>query len=295
MRCGYTLDALRYSLSRPSSAVMASWPVGTYLLETDAGKVRVQDTGSNKPVLLMAPDGPCVIEHYSILISKLSSHFRVICFDMPGVGFSYPKLGYDFGLADSSKVIIAVMDALNVSRAALSFSCVNSYFALAVAKNNPERVSRLVLAQAPSIGDMRTQWVARNIPKPLRIPLLGQAVNALTEKKLSSIWYGVALPKESSCKQPFVNESLAMLHSGGCFCLASIAQGVGGVADSDLCGVEVPSTMVWGNKDWSHKSTQFESFLDHVPHCEVIQFDGCGHFPNLEQPQSFAELLTAVI
>jgi len=294
MSHGYILDGIRYILRSPSHAVIASWPDDTNLIDTDAGKIRVKDTGGNKPVIVMVPDGPCVIEHFETLISELLPHFRVICFDMPGLGFSYPGLSYNFGFEENAKIIISVMDALKIERAVLSFSCSNSFIAIAVAKNFPERVSRLVLAQTPSIHEMKNQWTKRNVPKPIQIPYIGQTINAIMSKKMASIWYDMALPKNSQHKENFVNLSLSALHSGGCFCLASIVQGVRNVDDNVINGIEVPTTMVWGNKDWSHKNTKFESFRDHVPHCEILEFDGCGHFPNLEQPRAFAALLRDV-
>lgn len=291
MSHGHILDGIRYILRHPSDKVITSWPDDTNLIDTDSGKIRVKDTGGNKPPLVMVPDGPCVIEHFEPLITELLPHFRVICFDMPGLGFSYPTLSYDFGLEKSTKIIISVLDALNIERATLSFSCVNGYVAIAVAKNFPERVSRLVLAQTPSVHTMKNQWVDHNIPKPLKIPYIGQAINAVLAKKLTSVWYDMALPKKSPHKEGFVSHSLSALHSGGCFCLASIVQGIRNVGDNELNGIEVPTTMVWGNKDWSHQNTEFESLRDHVPHCEIHEFDGCGHFPYLEKPKAFTALL----
>jgi pimeloyl-ACP methyl ester carboxylesterase len=110
-------------------------------------------------------------------------------------------------------------------------------------------------------------------------------------KKLASVWYGMALPRNSTYKESFIDHALSALHTGGCFCLASIVQGMRNVRDDALGGVEVPITMVWGNKDWSHRNTNFESLRDHAPHCEIKKFDGCGHFPYLEQPGAFAALL----
>jgi pimeloyl-ACP methyl ester carboxylesterase len=294
MSHGHILDNIRYILRRPSNKVIASWPDDTYILDTDSGKVRVKDTGGNKPALVMVPDGPCVIEHFESLISEILPHYRLICFDMPGFGFSYPKLGYDFGLEKSTKVIISVLDALKIERAMLSFSCVNSYVAISVAKNFPGRVSRLVLAQTPSIRAMKNQWVDRNIPKPVRIPYIGQAINMAMSKKFASSWYNMALPKNSPHKDEFVTRSISALHSGGCFCLASIVQGMRNVGDDELNNIEVPTTMIWGNKDGSHKNTKFESIHEHVPNCEIHEFDGCGHFPYLEKPKMFAALLRDV-
>lgn len=294
MSHGYILDGVRYGFRQPSSKIIAAWSDDTRLIDTDEGKIRVKDTGGNKPTLVMVPDGPCVIEHFESLIKMLSPHFRVVCFELPGLGFSYPNMRFDFGLEKNTKVVIAVLDTLNIDRAILSFSCVNGYVAIAVAKNYPERVSRLVLAQTPSVYVMKNQWVDRNIPKPLQIPYVGQLVNAAMSTKLSAKWFDIALPKHSPHKESFVNQASTALHSGGCFCLASIVQGMNNVADKDLNGIEVPTTMVWGNKDWSHKNTQFESIREHLPHCDLHEFDGCGHFPYLEQPRTFSALLIDV-
>ena len=294
MSHGHILDGVRHILRHPSDEVIASWPDDTYVIDTAAGKIRVKDTGGNKPSLMMVPDGPCVIEHFESLITELSPHFRVVCFDMPGLGFSYPKISYDFRLEKSTNIVVSVLDALNIERATLSFSCVNGYIAIAVAKNYPERISRIILAQTPSADEMKNQWVDRNIPKLVRIPYIGQAINVAMSKKFTLKWFDMALPKNSPHKEGFVNHALSALHSGGCFCLASIVQGMMSLTDNELNGIEIPTTMVWGNKDWSHKNTKFESLREHVPHCEIHEFDGCGHFPYLEQPKAFAALLREV-
>lgn len=291
MSHGHILDGLRYILRSTSNKMVTSWPKDTNMIDTDSGRIRVKDTGSDKPALVMVPDGPCVVEHFEPLMKDLMSDFRVICFDMPGFGFSYPKITYDFGLEKSVRTVVSVLDALRIERATLSFSCVNGYIAIALAKSYPERISRLVLAQTPSVHVMKNQWVDRNIPKPIQIPYLGQVINAALSGKLASTWYDMALPKNSTSKAGFVKLALSALQSGGCFCLASIAQGMRNVGDNELSGIDVPTTMVWGNKDWSHKNTNFESLRDHVPHCEIHEFDGCGHFPYLERPKAFAALL----
>jgi len=291
MSYGHVLDGVRYISRRPSKRAMASWSDDTNIIDTDSGKIRVKDTGGNKPALVMVPDGPCVIEHFERLITELSPHFRVVCFDMPGLGFSYPELDYDFGLEHGTRIVKSVFDALDIERATLSFSCSNSYIAISMARHYPERVSRLVLAQTPSLHEMRSQWIDRNIPKMLRIPFIGQAIGAAMSNQLASRWFDMSLPKNTPQKDEFVKHALSALHSGGCFCLASIVQGMRNVGNSDLSDIEVPTTMVWGNKDWSHRNTSFESLRVHVPHCEIHEFAGCGHFPNLEQPREFAALI----
>lgn len=251
-------------------------------LETHAGPLRAMDTGGSKPALVLTPDGPCVIEHYDVLIKRFSEQFRVICFDMPGIGFSFPSRGYRFGIAETADIIVELLDALSVPRAAFAFTCANGFFAMNLAKRYPHRVSHLVLAQTPSFDDMR-KWTDRNIPKLLRVPYVGQAVSAVKAEYLATRWFNRALPRGSQHKSDFVARARNALQAGGCFCLASLVQGLLRSQHDDLRDVRCPTLAIHGDSDFSHKQTDFTSITDLIPHAQVVAFRGCGHFPNLER------------
>ncbi len=258
------------------------------LLQTQAGTLRILDTGSNKLPLLMVPDGPCVLEHYADLIDLLSPDFRVVCFDLPGFGFSYPAFGLDFSISKMADTVVEVMDLLNIPRAVLAFTCANSFFALHVAKHHPERVSHLILGQTPSLQAMR-QWDAQIIPQILHVPYVGQLIMAGLTRKVAKGWYDRALPKRNEQKSHFVQHADHALRSGGCFCLASFVQGLGRTQDADISDVSTPTLLIHGNRDLSHRHTNFSSLRDHVPTADILTFKGCGHFPDLERPQDYAK------
>ena len=258
------------------------------LLATQAGLLRVLDTGGHKYPLLIVPDGPCVIEHYIDLIDLLSPDFRVVCFDLPGFGFSYPSLKYDFSVSQTTEILVEVMDLLDLSYASLSFTCANGFFALCLAKKYPNRISHLVLAQTPSLEFMR-QWNERIIPKILHVPYLGQAISARFSRKFSSRWYDKSLPKNSEYKSQFVEYADQALRSGGCFCLASFVQGLSLTKNSEINEVSAPTLLIYGNRDRSHRHTDFTSLRNHVLEAEIIVFNGCGHFPDLERPKEYAK------
>jgi pimeloyl-ACP methyl ester carboxylesterase len=257
------------------------------LVATQAGVLRVLDTGGHKYPLLIVPDGPCVIEHYADLIDLLAPDFRVVCFDLPGFGFSYPALNYDFTVTQTAEVVVELMDLLKIEYAAIAFTCANGFFALRLAKIYPHRVSHLVLGQTPSFQSMR-QWNER-IPKIFHVPIVGQLLVAGIARKLSAKWYATALPRDSKQQSQFVECADRSLKSGGCFCLASLVQGLSRTQDSEIDKISTPTLSIYGNKDRSHRHTDFTSLRDLVPNAEIIQFPGCGHFPDLERPQEYAK------
>lgn len=259
------------------------------LVETNYGKVRVFDTGGKKPVIISVPDGPNVIEHHEYLIEELSKEFRVICFEFPGIGFSYPTPKYDYSLDKSANIILNLMDSLKVERAALSFSCANGFYAIKAAQISPDRFTHLFLSQTPSMHSME-DWVNTTIPKVLRVPILGQITNSFLEKKFANSWYKYALPKGYDISN-YQHKSLTALRNGSCFCLSSLVQGLAKEMNSVLKTIEIPSTLIWGNRDFTHRKTNNKSILEHLPNCEIIEFENCGHFPELEDTNSYVKLL----
>lgn len=261
----------------------------TRYLETAAGRVRVFDAGGTLPAVLLVPDGPNVIEHYEQLFALLKPHLRVVCFDMPGFGFSLPGIDYIHSLDQGAATVIAVLDALQIERATLAFSCANGFYALRTARLVPQRIASLFLAQTPSMPAMR-RWTERIVPAVLRVPVLGQLAMWITRKRAAHGWYDVALPRGTE-REPFRAPARRALACGACFSLASVVQGLVRESDVAVSGVTTPCTLVWGVRDHSHKQTPPASLRDCVLHAELVLFDDCGHFPDLEQPERHARLL----
>jgi pimeloyl-ACP methyl ester carboxylesterase len=260
-------------------------------VQTPAGVVRVFDSGGDKPCVLMAPDGPNVIEHYQPQFALLTPHLRVVCFDMPGFGFSAPSSGDDHSLDQGARAILDLLDQLNLPKVTLGMSCANGFYALRVAQMSPHRVTRLVLSQTPSMQAMH-RWTVRVVPRFIKLPLVGQIVSRLFRQKMAASWYRVALPKRVDVT-PFQKTSRQPLRCGGCFSLAGVVQGLLREAVDATLGTQTPCTVLRGSQDRAHRLPDPQAVLCDVPQAQVIQFDDCGHFPDLEDPQRFSQILLA--
>ena len=285
------LDSALTRLSAWHRRAVGTAPAGFRLVTTPLGAVRLYDSGSSKPCIVFVPDGPNVVEHYAPLMARLAERFRVVCFDMPGFGHSLPGPRYNHSLDHGAAVVLSVLDALGIAAATLAFSCANGFYALRVAQTAPQRVTRLVLSQTPSMGAMHA-WSKRVVPAALHLPVLGQAVAWAFRRKAANGWYHLALPRGSDAA-PFKRPALQALACGGGFCLAGVVQGLGREDIDALKGVTTPCTLVWGPLDRSHKLTNPATLKELVPHAEIIHFEDCGHFPDIEAPERFANILMA--
>ena len=286
-------SALDSVLNRPATRAAGGWGDDTRVVETHAGRIRVRDTGGKGPAIVMAPDGPNVIEHHAEVIKLLAPHARVVCFDLPGFGFSAPRPQYGHRLEEGAGAVLAVMDAVGVTEATLAFSCANGFYAIAAAKLAPQRVRHLLLAQTPGFSAMPA-WTKRNVPVPLQLPVVGQLLNRAARRKLAHTWYGIAMPAKPE-RALFRETADAALQQGACFCLAGVVQGLSRADGAALAGVKQPATLLWGDSDRSHKYTLPESLHELLPRAEIRTLSGCGHFPDLEQPRTYADIALSTL
>ncbi|MFK7920678.1 MAG: alpha/beta fold hydrolase [Bacteroidia bacterium] len=259
-------------------------------LNTRLGVLRLRDTGGDKPVLMIVPDGPNVIEHYDELIALLRTDFRIVCFDLPGFGFSFPKKGWDYSYAAANALLLELMAQRKIEQATFSFPCANGFYALAFAEAHPQKVSRLVLVQTPAMSEMK-KWTDRTVPKILRIPLIGQIAMGRLEETFAKKWYNYALPRERD-REPWQSTALQAVQNRGCFCLASLSQGLKKMESVPLSIPDsMPALLIHGEKDFTHQPTDFGSARAFRSDLALRPFADCGHFPDLEAPAAFAKIL----
>lgn len=285
------IDSLLTRLSHRDAAP-ASYARATRLIRTRRGWIHSLDTGSpndGRPCVMLTPDGPNVLAHLMPLVARLAPNVRVVAFEMPGFGRSLPQPRYSHSLDEGAGVVLGVMDALGVANATLAFSCANGFYALRAARHAPSRVRSLVLAQTPSLAAMHN-WARRNVPRPLHWPVLGQIASWVKRRRAVEAWYARALPPGEDSR-PWREIALHALDQGGCFCLASVVQGLMRERPGLSHPLDIPITLAWGGADRSHRNTDPCSILEDAPGAEIVRFDDCGHFPDIEQPQRYAQLV----
>jgi pimeloyl-ACP methyl ester carboxylesterase len=115
---------------------------------TDVDGVRLHTvSGGDGPPLLLVGGWPQTWYVWRYVMPRLAEDFRVIAVDPRGVGVSdAPYDGYDSGTL--ARELVALMDRLGHHRFALAGHDVGMWTSYAAAADYPDRIARLVLAEA---------------------------------------------------------------------------------------------------------------------------------------------------
>lgn len=288
---GARLDTFRLAkgLSDRSLAWSRSTRPGIEIMNLSLADIRYRVAGNGPQTIVFMADPPNVIEHYDRLIEVLAPTFRVVCLDMPGFGFSYPRMEYNYSVDDQVMIISEFLGNLRLGPYHLAFSCGGAFAGVGIAQKFPDLVAGVINIQAAS-WEQQAQWAQRvDLMGLIGTPVLGQLLLASAPKWVARKWYDAALPCHEAAAE-FQAVGLESIRHGACFCLASGLQQLRSSPRPSLKAVTQPSLVLWGNADRTHRKTQKSSTREHFPSARWHEFECAGHFPELELPEQFAAI-----
>jgi monooxygenase len=230
----------------------------------------------------------------AILIGENS---RYIALDIPGFGFSDPAA--DVTLADTAGLLWKVLDALGETRVNLVGNSLGGALSMEMTAQRPDDVSSVSLVDPVGFGDRTTPLI-----RLITVPVLGR-LNAATTR-LRAIYQPVehvVLRRRGAVTRRRLDvQKRIAAHPHRTPTFYSFARHLGtpfGIREGwrrDLLArfnrataERIPVMLAWGRKDAILPYADFRAGLEQITVRDAVVFDDCGHMPQLEYPQEFAE------
>ena len=221
---------------------------------------------------------------YSRVVPLLPADLHVLIPDQRGFGDSErPADGY--AIADYAADVMAFMDALSLTRAAIVGHSFGSFVARAVALAAPERVERLVLI---GTGISKGNAVIDEV-RAAMVQLRDPVSEDFAREFQASTAY-VPLPDDFFDR--VVAESLKLPARLWRAALDSLA------AYDDLpqlTRLTTPTHLLWGDQDALFSRTQQGRVLAAIAGATFTVYEETGHCPNWERPEQVAADLTRLL
>ncbi|MDR3658427.1 MAG: alpha/beta fold hydrolase [Mycobacterium sp.] len=232
------------------------------------------------------------------LIDRLHDDHRVIVPDLFGHGESDKPVG-DYSLGAHAATMRDLLDRLGIERVTLVGHSLGGGIAMEFYYLFPERVERLVLVASGGLG-REVNPILRSATLPGAawvLPILASGwVRARAEgagralsragwrpsTDITTIWQGFTSLGDAASRRAFLATTRAVIDPGGQTVSAH---------DYLPDAAPIPTLIIWGSRDRMIPAWHAINAQRSIPGCRVELFEGAGHFPHLDEPDRFADLV----
>ena len=255
------------------------------------------DSGSG-PVLLFIHGLLGSQRQWTHLVDRLDDGHRVVVPDLFGHGESAKPMG-DYSLGGHAATLRDLLDRLGIERVTLVGHSLGGGIAMVFSYLFPERVERLVLVASGGLGRevspllrsatlpgaeyvlpvLASGWMRERIASAGR--LLG-SVGLRPGSDLTQVWQGFTSLGDADTRRAFLATTRAVIDPGGQSVTAH---------DYLPEATPLPTLVVWGTRDRMIPAWHAAAATASIEGCRVELFAGAGHFPHLDDPDRFADLV----
>lgn len=232
------------------------------------------------------------------LVDRLNDRHRVLAPDLFGHGASAKPMG-DYSLGAHAATLRDLLDRLDIDQVTLVGHSLGGGIAMQFCYLFPERVERLVLVSSGGLGRsvsplLRSatlpgaEWVLPVLASGWvrgKVEVIGRAAGRLgwhAGSDMSQAWQGFTSLADADSRRAFLATTRAVMDPGGQTVTAH---------DHLPMAVSVPTLVVWGTRDRMIPTWHATTAQQAIPGSRVELFEGAGHFPHLDEPDRFADLL----
>ncbi|MDQ2809774.1 MAG: alpha/beta fold hydrolase [Chloroflexota bacterium] len=277
----------------------AAAPDGQFVT-VDGFRLHYVEAGpKDAPVLLLLHGFGSSTVSWQATMAALAGEYRLIALDLLGFGYSARSTARVHTLRRRATHVFGLLDALGIGQATLIGNSLGGAVALQCAWDAPERVPRLVLADAVAGYDGRGGSPSPLLGEVLSRTPLGNLLLANTFYDDARFAKGLrAVYHDPSRLQP---ETLAgylaarRVRGNAATLLAITATPPDSDLPNAIAAIQTPTLILWGRQDRLMPAHYAEQLHRDLPHNRLEWIEDCGHLPQEECPAEFVAHLRAFL
>jgi pimeloyl-ACP methyl ester carboxylesterase len=265
----------------------------------DAGGVwtYVVDAGEGPPVVLIHGYGDTADGWRHVVPGLLRDH-RVIALDVPPFGRS-DEVRRERLLDFYKDYFPQVFEQLEVDSATVIGHSLGGAIGLHLALQRPDLVDRLGLVAPAGLGKSPPWWwhlltgygplykTALSVPTPVTGLLIREGLSRFLDQRLFHDGQRWKADIEHLVELHSSRKDFDRLLAAGRCCIQSYT----GTLLADSAAIDVPKLLIWGDHDGLVPSDHARAFESTHPDASVHVLENCGHYPQIESPERFNDLL----
>ncbi len=262
----------------------------------DGLRTRYWTAGNSGSAVVLLHGIGSSVEDWAPTIPALSASHKVYALDLAGCGLSDKPADFSYSPEAMRNHVLGFMDALGIESADIIGWSMGGRIAFDIASREPDRVRRLVLTAPAGIG----QKTIFNF-RVATLPFLGKILTRPSKFGIRMLM-NLAVADSSVISEEDIQLRLSMGKMPGAQTafLKQLRTFVGGSGFLDAPRKELlsragniaaPTLAIWGNQDKFVPPAHAEILADNLGTFRAEFIDNCGHFPQVEHPQSYNALV----
>lgn len=259
-------------------------------------QIRYKDAGTG-PVIVLLHGSHSSLDGYDGLAAELSAKYRVIRFDMPGMGLSETlPLSAQTDTPFGDLILEQLLDALKIEKVSLIGTSSGGALAYYFASHLPHRANALILANTPS-----EPVVDANTPRSpaLRFEMDEAKRTGVRTRKYWATYLEWLHGDPSRLSAAKIDRYYDMNRRAPIANARLFWRSSGNIPDvyKTLSTVTTPTLLVWGKIDLVLPLHTMDSLRNKMPAAPIstVTLTDVGHYPPLEVPNRFAAIAEAYL
>jgi pimeloyl-ACP methyl ester carboxylesterase len=282
----------------PDNSYTATWSNGQgevkFFARSDGSRLRYFTAGTG-PSLLLLHTVRTQLDYFQRVIPQLWDSYTTYALDLPGMGWSDIAAGARYEEPDLRDAVVEFITATDLHDITLAGESLGAALALSASIELKDRVNRVVAFNSYDYpgGLERGNWFARFIGTAIRLPGSGPLVARMESRPILKRVLRGGFADPTNLPEDFLIELRRSGSRAGYPKVArAIMRSLNGLVDARdrYPDVEVPVTLVYSEKDWSHPAER-EEVARLLSDVKTITLSDTGHFSALEDPTAMAQVL----
>jgi pimeloyl-ACP methyl ester carboxylesterase len=264
-------------------------------VDVDGIRVHYQEAGDKHAPAMVLIHGfaSSTLVWSNVFLKLAAAGYRVIALDMLGYGYSAKPRNGEYTIAGQAKLLVRVLDHLDIPRAIFIGSSYGGAVAATCALDYPDRVEKLILVGAV------------NNNRPLEFRLMRLFGSPVVGDVVSPLLIGSRRLLRRRMKQVYDRHSWVLderrvdarhlpLRAAGTqrAIIRTVRSWDADRISRDAHLIKQPTLLLWGENDLEIPLADGARLHEEIPGSRLIVFLDCGHIPHEEYPEAFTSVVT---
>ena len=275
------------------------WKSKGNFITINNNKVFVIDQGDSDETLLILHGYPTSSYDYYKVLPELTKKYRVIIHDHLGFGFSDKPINYSYLLKDQATIALQLWKRLGINKATLLAHDYGTSVATEIlARNNANEIDLQINQLILCNGSMHIELSQLRTIQKLLKGRFGKYIAKLTNytifsRNLRNVYFDKTNVTKEELQQMWqqieYNHGKIVIHLISDYINQRYThwnRWIGALKETDI-----KTKIIWAKEDPVAVKAIAELLSTEIKNNELFWIENCGHFPMLEKPKEWTELV----